>query len=124
MGEANAGRVLKGEVGRYDAGRSEESHNPGTQSTTRKAGLLTMIYYNVKRNGLGSGWTLDLAHTGAGTAHELAFITPNRARAQSPSPPAMKRPAFNSGVLSQSASRQSKAQPGASVRTNPLTKGH
>jgi len=59
--------------------------------------------------------------TGAlgGTAHELAFITPNRARAQSPYPPTMKRPAFNSGVLSQSASRHSKAQPGAWLPIEP-----
>lgn len=73
----------------------------------------------VKRNGLGSGETLDLAHTGAVTAHEHSSYNSARPRAQSHSPPALKRPAIKSGVLSQSASRQSKAQPGTWLPIEP-----
>ena len=50
--------------------------------------------------------------TADGARHELAFNTPKRARAQSPSSTSLTGPAIKSGVLSQSASRQSKAQPG------------
>jgi hypothetical protein len=75
----------------------------------------------VKKNGPRSVEALYPAHTGDGTAHELAFNTAARDHAQSPSPPSLKDSAIKSGVLLQSASCHRKAQPGSHLPIEPDT---
>jgi hypothetical protein len=64
----------------------------------------------VKKNGPRSVEALYPAHTGDGTAHELAFNTPARDHAQSISPPSMKNPVVN-GVITSACRYQRAAQP-------------